>query len=100
MPSEASLLGRRNGRVNWRCRVPLGKMLFQPRIHKFATPSVDMLGHKSAFPAFFMTQTHLTDTRFDSFDLDPRILQGLNDAGFIHCTPIQAETLPFALWRA
>ena len=44
-----------------------------------------------------MTQTHLTDTRFDSFDLDPRILQGLQDAGFSHCTPIQAETLPFAL---
>ncbi|MCG6861673.1 MAG: ATP-dependent RNA helicase RhlB [Chromatiaceae bacterium] len=44
-----------------------------------------------------MTQTHLTDTRFDSFDLDPRILQGLLDAGFSHCTPIQAETLPFAL---
>ena len=44
-----------------------------------------------------MSQTHLTDTRFDSFGLDPRILQGLNDAGFSHCTPIQAETLPFAL---
>jgi len=44
-----------------------------------------------------MTQTHLTDTRFDSFDLDPRILQGLDDAGFSHCTPIQAETLPIAL---
>ena len=44
-----------------------------------------------------MTQTHLTDTRFDSFDLDPRILQGLADAGFTHCTPIQAESLPIAL---
>jgi len=44
-----------------------------------------------------MTQTHLTDTRFDSFDLDPRILQGLQDAGFTHCTPIQAEILPLAL---
>jgi len=44
-----------------------------------------------------MTQTHLTDTRLDSFDLDPRILQGLQDAGFSHCTPIQAETLPFTL---
>ncbi|MEA3275479.1 MAG: ATP-dependent RNA helicase RhlB [Pseudomonadota bacterium] len=44
-----------------------------------------------------MTQTHLTDTRFDSFELDERILQGLSDAGFTHCTPIQAETLPFAL---
>jgi len=47
--------------------------------------------------AVFMTQTHLTDTRFDSFDLDPRILQGLQDAGFTHCTPIQAEILPLAL---
>jgi ATP-dependent RNA helicase RhlB len=44
-----------------------------------------------------MTQTHLTDIRFDSFDLDPRILQGLEDAGFSHCTPIQAEALPLAL---
>ncbi|MCU0834139.1 MAG: ATP-dependent RNA helicase RhlB [Chromatiaceae bacterium] len=44
-----------------------------------------------------MTQTHLTDTRFDSFDLDPRILQGLADAGFTLCTPIQAESLPLAL---
>jgi ATP-dependent RNA helicase RhlB len=44
-----------------------------------------------------MAETHLTDTRFDSFDLDPRILQGLADAGFVNCTPIQAETLPLAL---
>ena len=44
-----------------------------------------------------MPQTHLTDTRFDSFDLDQRILDGLADAGFIYCTPIQAETLPIAL---
>jgi ATP-dependent RNA helicase RhlB len=42
-------------------------------------------------------QTHLTDVRFDSFDLDPRILAGLADAGFTHCTPIQAQTLPLAL---
>jgi ATP-dependent RNA helicase RhlB len=44
-----------------------------------------------------MPQTHLTDIRFDSFDLDQRILDGLNDAGFVYCTPIQAETLPIAL---
>jgi ATP-dependent RNA helicase RhlB len=44
-----------------------------------------------------MSQTHLTDTRFDSFDIDPRILLGLKDAGFVQCTPIQAETLPIAL---
>jgi ATP-dependent RNA helicase RhlB len=44
-----------------------------------------------------MSETHLTDVRFDSFDLDQSILQGLADAGFTHCTPIQAQTLPLAL---
>ncbi|NVZ11082.1 DEAD/DEAH box helicase [Allochromatium humboldtianum] len=44
-----------------------------------------------------MTDTHLTSTRFDSLALDPRILAGLAEAGFTHCTPIQAETLPIAL---
>jgi ATP-dependent RNA helicase RhlB len=44
-----------------------------------------------------MPQTHLTDIRFDSFKLDQRILQGLADAEFVRCTPIQAEALPIAL---
>ncbi|MGA7978806.1 MAG: ATP-dependent RNA helicase RhlB [Chromatiaceae bacterium] len=44
-----------------------------------------------------MPQTHLTDIRFDSFNLDQRILQGLADAPFVRCTPIQAQTLPTAL---
>jgi ATP-dependent RNA helicase RhlB len=44
-----------------------------------------------------MPQTHLTDTRFDSFELDQRILAGLADAGFTYCTPIQAATLPIGL---
>ncbi|NBC48677.1 MAG: DEAD/DEAH box helicase [Gammaproteobacteria bacterium] len=44
-----------------------------------------------------MPQTHLTDIRFDQFDLHPKILAGLNAAGFQFCTPIQAETLPIAL---
>ena len=41
-----------------------------------------------------MTETHLTTKRFDSFDLDLSILQGLADAGFSYCTPIQAATRP------
>ncbi|WPL18839.1 ATP-dependent RNA helicase RhlB [Thiorhodovibrio winogradskyi] len=44
-----------------------------------------------------MSETHLTETRFDSFALDPRILDGLNEAGFSFCTPIQAQALPIAL---
>ncbi len=39
----------------------------------------------------------LTDITFDSFDLHPRLLAGLELAGFTRCTPIQAMSLPFAL---
>ena len=39
----------------------------------------------------------LTRTRFDEFDLPETIVRGLNDAGFVHCTPIQAQTLPVSL---
>jgi len=44
-----------------------------------------------------MSDQHLTDTRFDHFLLDARLRRGLADAGFLRCTPIQAETLPLAL---
>jgi ATP-dependent RNA helicase RhlB len=39
----------------------------------------------------------LTETRFGSFDLPPEVLQGLAEAGFEYCTPIQAEALPVLL---
>lgn len=39
----------------------------------------------------------LTDITFDSFDLHPRLLAGLESAGFTRCTPIQAMSLPVAL---
>jgi ATP-dependent RNA helicase RhlB len=39
----------------------------------------------------------LTDISFDSFDLHPTLLAGLEAAGFLRCTPIQALTLPLAL---
>jgi ATP-dependent RNA helicase RhlB len=44
-----------------------------------------------------MPETHLTETRFDGFPLDPRILEGLADACFTRCTPIQAEAIPIGL---
>ena len=40
---------------------------------------------------------HLTDIRFDSFEVSEQILAGIRDAGFEYCTPIQAETLPPSL---
>lgn len=44
-----------------------------------------------------MTERHLTDKPFTSFDLPEVLLQGVRDAGFEYCTPIQAEALPLAL---
>ena len=44
-----------------------------------------------------MSDKPLTDITFDSFDLHPLLLAGLESAGFTRCTPIQALTLPIAL---
>jgi ATP-dependent RNA helicase RhlB len=44
-----------------------------------------------------MSDEHLTDKQFSDFGFAPKILQGIEDSGFSHCTPIQAETLPHAL---
>ncbi len=44
-----------------------------------------------------MTDTHLSETAFDDLDLPPQVRQGIEDTGFSHCTPIQAQALPVAL---
>ena len=47
--------------------------------------------HRAEKPDF------LTQTRFDEFNLPAPVLSNLNDAGFVFCTPIQAQTLPLSL---
>lgn len=44
-----------------------------------------------------ITETVLTDVRFDTFNLDEKISRSLAEANFEFCTPIQAKTLPLAL---
>ncbi len=44
-----------------------------------------------------MSEHHLTKTTYASFNLLDEINQGLADAGFEFCTPIQEQTLPIAL---
>jgi ATP-dependent RNA helicase RhlB len=44
-----------------------------------------------------MTDKHLSDLTFDSLHLAPQVAQGIADAGFTKCTPVQASTLPIAL---
>ncbi len=39
----------------------------------------------------------MTKIDFRSLGLTPSLLDGLDEAGYTHCTPIQAETLPLAL---
>lgn len=39
----------------------------------------------------------LTQTRFDELNLPDTVLKGLTEAGFIYCSPIQAQTLPLSL---
>src|SRR5215475_5586923 len=44
-----------------------------------------------------MTDSQSRTPSFDSLGLEPALAQGIRDAGFVNCTPIQAQTLPIAL---
>src|SRR6201994_1685403 len=44
-----------------------------------------------------MTDPQSGSPTFESFGLAPPLMQGIRDAGFTFCTPIQAQTLPLAL---
>jgi ATP-dependent RNA helicase RhlB len=44
-----------------------------------------------------MTGSHLSSLRFDDLALAESVAKGVAEAGFSHCTPIQADTLPIAL---
>ena len=44
-----------------------------------------------------MSDNHLSTISYASLPLAPALMQGIVDAGFEYCTPIQAQTLPFSL---
>jgi ATP-dependent RNA helicase RhlB len=44
-----------------------------------------------------MNMTHTLQTRFSNLELSDIILQGLTEAGFVNCTPIQDRSLPLSL---
>ena len=44
-----------------------------------------------------MQNKHLSDIAFSGLDLPPQIKRAVEETGFTHCTPIQAQTLPLAL---
>ena len=41
--------------------------------------------------------THLSQTRFDSMGLHPKLLKSLNQLGYEYATPIQAEAIPLLM---
>src|SRR5215467_14114455 len=44
-----------------------------------------------------MTDSRSDSITFASLGLKPEVMQGIRQAGFVNCTPIQAQTLPLAL---
>src|SRR5215471_5206720 len=44
-----------------------------------------------------MTESRSDSVTFASLGLKPEVMQGIQQAGFVTCTPIQAQTLPLAL---
>jgi ATP-dependent RNA helicase RhlB len=44
-----------------------------------------------------MSDQHLSTLAYSTLPLAPSLAQGIRDAGFTYCTPIQAQTLPDAL---
>jgi len=44
-----------------------------------------------------MKNTHLTDTKFEQFDLADSLQSALLSVGYTQCTPIQAQSLPILL---
>ena len=44
-----------------------------------------------------MTDTHLSETRFDELEIHADVKRGIEATGFEYCTPIQAMALPIAL---
>jgi len=44
-----------------------------------------------------MVSPHTIDIDFRQFQLEPPLIKALDEVGFIHCTPIQAESLPIIL---
>ena len=44
-----------------------------------------------------MTPDHLSNVSFSRLELPQAVLQGLQEAGFEYCTPIQSQTLPLLL---
>src|SRR6516164_11736437 len=44
-----------------------------------------------------MTDSRSDAVTFASLGLKPEVMRGIQQAGFVNCTPIQAQTLPIAL---
>ena len=70
----------------------------QPTLASNAVPAVPELPDLPARPTTPERPDAAPDgPPFAGFDLLPSVARGVSDAGFVRCTPIQAQTLPFSL---
>jgi ATP-dependent RNA helicase RhlB len=74
------------------------KRLFGQAISETEAPRVDSPAEAPAVNSPALKADAAPDgPAFSSFDLQPSLARGISDAGFIRCTPIQAQTMPLAL---
>jgi ATP-dependent RNA helicase RhlB len=73
--------------------------LFGPAISPPEAPREELAEVPASIPAPRAAKADAAPDgpEYSSFDLQPTVAQGIRDAGFQRCTPIQAQTLPFAL---
>ena len=70
----------------------------QPTLASIAAPEIPELPDLPARPERPERPDAAPDgPPFAGFDLLPSVARGVSDAGFVRCTPIQAQTLPFSL---
>jgi ATP-dependent RNA helicase RhlB len=73
--------------------------LFGPAISAPEAPREESAEAAASIPAPCADKVEVAPDgpEYSSFALHPSVAQGIRDAGFRRCTPIQAQTLPFAL---
>jgi len=83
--------------LNTACSADRKQMTFFKSFKLFKRSSKTIENQPQTPPERAGKPKFLTQTRFDSFNLPEAILEGLNAAGFVYCSPIQEQTLPVSL---
>jgi ATP-dependent RNA helicase RhlB len=93
-PKSREASGSKPGQVQAEKAAPQEKPAPRAKSPERARPKVDETHWDiSQFPV----PEEAGKTRFHDFDLDTRLMHAIADLGFKYCSPIQAQSLPYAL---